>query len=164
MATLSPGHHGYPTSNFLPQAGLRWPGLGTPSHPLAPHQQRLGEVGQPGPQQSSQGAEEDGSQTQHQHGHWPLSNQLGIAGKEGGAHMSLRLHPEGVLDRAESTWNRAKLGSSLVTPRGPGKAQAYLFGIWKARSCLWKRRKDDRLPESSCRACFGGGGGVGVGG
>lgn len=26
----------------------------------------------------------------------------------------------------------------------------YLFGIWKARSCLWKRRKDACLPESSC--------------
>ena len=88
MATLSPGYHGYPTSNFLPQAGSRWPGLGTPSHPLVPHQQRLGEVGQPGPQQSSQGAEEDDSQTEHQHGHRPLSNQLGIAGKEGGVHMS----------------------------------------------------------------------------
>lgn len=35
-----------------------------------------------GPQQSSQGAEEDESQTQQQHGHWALCNQLGIAGKE----------------------------------------------------------------------------------
>lgn len=34
------------------------------------------------PQESSQGAEEDDSETQQQHCHWPLSNQLGIAGKE----------------------------------------------------------------------------------
>ena len=50
--------------------------------PALSYQQGLGEVRQSVPQQSSQGAEEDDSQTQQQHGHRPLGNQLGIAGKE----------------------------------------------------------------------------------
>lgn len=55
--------------------------MGGPYFHLGPYQQGLGEVRQLGSQQSSQSAEEDDSQTQQQHSHRPLSNQLGIAGK-----------------------------------------------------------------------------------
>lgn len=129
--------------------------MGTPL-PMAPHQQRLGKVGQLAPQESSQGAEEDDGQTEQQHGHWPLSNQLGIARKEEESPCEsvlsgvgeLRSHQEGVV---------GLYGAQPGHPKGPEKAWAYLFGIWKARSCLWKRRKDTCSAESSCRV--GGGGG-----